>query len=126
MTVIEIPRDKVLVDEDSVDEYVDMLNGIVRWCREGGWTQGYRNTVAVDLTVGCVMLGLDPMEVLDKLVYADVIRSGEDDEDTATRIERVLNYQALFDWEWMIDPEMFVEEACEKGMDGMPIEFRLA
>jgi len=125
MTVIEIPRDEVLIDEDSVGEYVDMLNGIVQWCRGGGWTHGYRNTVAVDLTVGCVMLGLDPLEVLDKLVYADVIRSGEDDEDTAERIKKVMDYQALFDWEWMINPEMFVEEACEYGTKGMPIEFRL-
>ena len=130
MEVIEIARDEVLADEDSVQDYVDLLNGIVWECANNfGFDRGSRNTIAVDLTVGAYMLGLDPVDVLGKLVGNNVIHLSDDDEDTYARVRTVMDYSRRFSWEWMIDPDMYVDIArinkiADNGV--MPVRFKLS
>ena len=130
MEVIEIARDEVLADEDSVQDYVDLLNGIVWECANNfGFDRGSRNTVAVDLTVAAYMLGLDPIGVLDKLIDRKVIHPSDDDEDTHVRVKTVMDYSRRFSWEWMIDPDMYVDIArinkiADNGI--MPVKFKLS
>lgn len=130
MEVIEIARDKILADEDSVQDYVDLLNGIVWECANNfGFDRGKRNTIAVDLTVAAYMLGLDPIGVLDKLIDRKVIHPSDDDEDTHVRVQTVMDYSRRFSWEWMIDPDMYVYVArinaiADNGI--MPVRFKLS
>lgn len=123
--VIEIAKDECLCDEDDVQDYVDVLNGIVYECVHDNFREGYRNQVAVDLTVAADMLGLDANDVLNKLFKESVINPLDDDEDTCRRVETVLDYRRRFDWEYMIDPEHYVAVARAHADDikVMPVQF---
>lgn len=123
--VIEIAKDECLCDEDDVQDYVDVLNGIVHECMLGNFREGYRNQVAVDLTVAAYMLGLDANDVLNKLIEESVINPLVDDEDTCRRVETVLDYRRRFDWDYMIDPEHYTEVARAHADDikVMPVQF---
>jgi hypothetical protein len=123
MDIIDIVRDEVIADESDVQDYVDVLNGIVKFCHQNGFKRGWRNTIIVDLAVGAWMLGLDPEETLDRLVRAGVINVGLDDEDTYVRMNRVTQYTDRFEWSWMIDPEVFADLVREAGTAG-PVLFR--
>lgn len=124
--VIEITKDGCLCDEENMQDYVDILNGIVYECYEHlGFEHGTRNTIAVDLTVAAHMLGLDATKVLDWLVEEDVINPCDDDEDTYRRVETVLDYKHRFSWNYMIDPSHYVFVAREHANDikDMPVQF---
>ena len=123
MDIIDIVRDEVIANEDDVQDYVDVLNGIVKFCHQNGFKRGWRNTIIVDLTVGAWMLGLDPYDTLGKLVKAGVIDTKSDDEDTYVRMERVTQYENRFEWSWMIDPWVFADLVREAGTAG-PVLFR--
>lgn len=125
--VIEITEDKCLCDEGLMQDYVDVLNGIVYDCMYGGFSVGYRNQIAVDLAVAAYMLGLDAIQVLDWLVKYRVIDLCNDDEDTYRRVETVLDYKNRFDWDYMIAPNYYVnlahEHADEIKVMLMPVQF---
>lgn len=125
--VIEIKRESVLlVPQHKVQDYVDVLNGIVYDCYINcNFWQGHRNTVAVDLAVCCDLLGLGWEKTLDKLVVEKVIDPNDDDEDTYKRVERVMDYSNRFGWDYMIDPERYV--GFSKMEDSrVPIRFVLS
>lgn len=108
--IIEVSKEKVRVDsEDLLNDYISMMNGIVYACsRYSEYREGYRNQIAVDLTVGSYMLGLDAFDVLNEFICADLIDPASDDEEPRDRVGRVLNYTYGFDWDWMIDPSSFI------------------
>jgi hypothetical protein len=122
--VIEIAKDECLCDEDSIQDYVDVLNGIVCSCVYGNFREGYRNKVAVDLTVAAYMLGLDANDVLNKLIEESIINPLVDDEDTKRRVETVLDYHRHFHWSYMIDPEDYIHVAYNHH-GKLPVEFRI-
>lgn len=104
-----IPKEDLENNVNIIDEYVDLLNGIAYACnRYDEYSEGNRNTVAVDLTVACYMLGLDALKILDMFVKAELIDPAWDDEDPEGRVYRVLEYRYKFDWDWMIDPEQYL------------------
>lgn len=107
METIHVTKDEALVDEDSLQDYVDLLNGIVYDCSQGGYCEGNRNEIAVCLTVGAYSLGLDPLDVLDKLIKENVIDPRNDDEDPATRVRTIMDYERRFDWDWMLNPDYY-------------------
>lgn len=113
MKVYEIKREDVKVRPDErfkAEDYAQLANGIVFGCQEyGDYSEGSRNTIAVDLTVACYMLGLDVMDVVYNLMSEDVISESDDDEYVRDRFERVLEYRYAYDWDWMIDPDRFVD-----------------
>jgi hypothetical protein len=122
--VIEIAKDECLCDEDDIQDYVDVLNGIVYECVHGNFKEGYRNQVAVDLTVAAYMLGLDAELVLHQLIVERVINPLDDDEDIKRRVETVLDYRRRFDWEYMIEPETFIKAANDWSSEP-PVKFRI-
>lgn len=106
--VIDISE--VRCDQKDARDYADVLNGISWDCQERhGFSVGYRNKVIVDLTVAAYRLALDPETVLDKMVERDVINPAADDEDTYNRLRTVLCYDESFCWDWMIDPDDYLE-----------------
>lgn len=125
MEEYKIRRDEVRCDEFDIDQYVNVLNGIVYFCKKrSGFYRGFRNTIAVDLTVAAYMLGLDAIEVLDKLVELDVIDPSDDDEDTWNRVRTVLDYDESFCWTWMIDPDVYFAHGKTSMMvSTLPIRF---
>ena len=107
-----IPKEDLENNVNIIDEYVDLLNGIAYACqRYDEYSEGSRNTVAVDLTVACYMLGLDALQILDMFVKASLIDPARDDQDPEGRVYRVLDYRYKFDWDWMIDPEQYLNIA---------------
>lgn len=108
-TKVRIPKDDLINNINIIDEYVSLLNGISYAChRYDEYSEGYRNTIAVDLTVASYMLGLDAQEVLKEFVIRGLIDPLKDDEAPIARVDRVLNYRYKFDWDWMIDPDQYL------------------
>lgn len=123
--VITVSKSKTIVDPSHAQGYVNLMNGISYACEKfNEYQEGYRNTVAVDLTVGAWMLGLDPFNVLAHFVEANVIDPLCDDESPNKRIDRVLAYAERFDWDWMIDPDDFLSY-CDVMEDDVTVFFKL-
>lgn len=118
---IRIPKEDLENNVNIIDEYVDLLNGIAYACqRYDEYSEGSRNTVAVDLTVACYMLGLNALQILDMFVKASLIDPARDDQDPKGRVYRVLDYRYKFDWDWMIDPEQYLNmPRTYKDTDGL-------
>ena len=109
MEPIKVSIDEVLCDHDTAPQYAAVLNGIAWDCLHNhGFEQGWRNSVAVDLTVAATMLGLEPTEVLDKMVNEGIIDLGDDDEDTYQRVRTVEDYADRFDWDYMLHPDVYL------------------
>ena len=109
MEPIKVSIDEVLCDRDMAKQYAAVINGIAWDCLHNhGFEQGWRNTIAVDLTVAAFMLGLEPTEVLDKMVEGNVINLDDDDEDTYVRVRNVEDYSHNFDWDYMLHPDVYL------------------
>ena len=107
--VIEVKTKEMIVDVDQATDYISMLNGIAYACHKyNEYQEGFRNTIAVDLTVGSYMLGLNPFDVLDAFVKYGLIDPLMDDEAPIKRVQRVMYYDESFSWDWMIDPDSYV------------------
>lgn len=117
--VIEIKRKDVRInpkDEEAdpgiTQLYVDVLNGLAYSCYHyDEFSVGYRNTVALDLTVSSHMLGLDPIWVLDRFVDLKLIDPKDDDEDTYGRVYKAKEYWYRFDEDYMIDADTYARYA---------------
>lgn len=127
MKEIYVARDETIVDDQSAEDYVTLLNGIIDECyNSGGYTEGMRNEVAVNLTVSAYCLGLDPIEVMDQLVEAKVINPDDDDEDTWNRVRTVMDYADRFSWDWMLNPGYYHQRGMQSAKDAdMPIRYYL-
>lgn len=126
--IIEVSKAKVRVDsKDLLNDYISMMNGIVYACsRYGKYRECYRNQIAVDLTVGSYMLGLDAFDVLNEFICADLVDPVSDDEEPSDRVDRVLNYTYRFDWDWMIDPDDYTGyQDLDEDDDYMSLFFKL-
>lgn len=100
------------VDLDTAQWYANVLNGLAYACYQyNEFSVGYRNTVALDLTVSSHMLGLDPIRVLDKFVELKLIDPKDDDEDTYDRVYKAKEYWHRFDKEYMIDANTYARYA---------------
>lgn len=105
--VINISKDEAMIDEDSLQDYVDLLNGIVYDCDYNDQYSPYsgcRNEIAVCLTVAAHELGLDSEDVMRKLIDKKIIDPDKDDEDPIVRVRTILDYSRRFSWEWMLSP----------------------
>ena len=121
-----ISINKRLVDRDNLQGVVDMLNGIALACYwDGEFQEGWRNKVIVDLVAGSTMVGLNAYDVMEVFVCNDLINPNEDDEDTWTRVERVMDYKHRFCWNWLISPEEYVDKAKDPDVPGGSVEFVL-
>jgi hypothetical protein len=128
---IKVSKEKV-IDIDSAPDYINMMNGIAYACHEyAEYQEGSRNTIAVDLTVGSYMLGLDPLNVLDVFIKYGLIDPVMDDEAPIDRVKRVLLYSESFDWDWMINPDSYValyvkfKPLMEPPAKEIPVTFKL-
>ena len=123
--VIEVSKEKV-IDTDSAPDYINMMNGIVYSCHEyDEYQEGYRNTIAVNITVGSYMLGLDALSVLEEFINAGLIDPNKDDEYPSDRIKRALFYNESFSWSWMINPETYVKFSKSANSAELPLLFKL-
>lgn len=124
--IITIDSDFVLCDKESIDDYVELLNGLVWDCNQyDGYKVGYRNTMALDLTVASYMLGLDPERVMSEFIKAGLIAKVMDDEDPMDRVKRALDYKDRFDWDYLIDPDDYMGYAPSTSESEYPIYFKV-
>lgn len=123
---IDIAIDEIMCDECEAQRYVYVLNGLSYHCQEGGWRLGWRNEIAVDLTVSAYQLGLDAVEVLNKFIDNGLIDPATDDQSTFGRVGTVLDYTGMFDWGWMINPTEWEKLGQEHENDELKLRFSLS
>jgi len=127
MRIIKVNPDHMECDVDSSQDYLDVLNGISRFCSEyHGYSEGYRNEIAVNLTVSCYMLGIFVSDVLEVMVKEGLIDPKFDDEDPWTRMARVLNYADRFDWDYLLDPDTYLTMSYNRKDSEMVVLFAFA
>lgn len=127
MTVIKVNPDRTLCDADSSQDYLDVLNGISRFCSEyHGYSEGYRNEIAVNLTVSCYMLGIFVSNVLEVMIKEGLIDPKFDDEDPWVRVDHVLNYADRFDWDYLLDPDTYLTMSYNRKDSEMVVLFMFA
>ena len=116
-----------LVKDENMQGVVDMLNGIAYACYwEDEFQEGWRNKVIVDLVAGSVMVGLDPVDVVEAFIRNDLIDPRTDDESTWERVDKVLRYTRRYCWDWLISPEDYVDKAKDpNALEGCLVEFVL-
>lgn len=124
--IIDIAKDEVMCEEDEAKRYVDVLNGLSYHCQEGGWRLGWRNEIAVNLTVSAYQLGLDAIEVLNKFIDNGLINPLNDDQSTFGRIGTVLDYHWDFSWSWMIDAADWEKLGKDHDNDELKLRFKLS
>ena len=121
-----ISADELICQETEAESYVNVLNGIAHGCyKEDLFQQGNRNNVIVNMTVAAYMLGLDATDVLDKFIEHGIIDPCDDDEDTYDRVKTVLDYTKRFSWDWMIDPDGWVDMARDYAGEDNPVLFAI-
>lgn len=124
MRIIKVNPDRMVCDVDSSQDYLDVLNGISWFCEHSsGYSEGYRNEIAVDLTVSCFMLGLEATEVLEVMIEEGLIDPKFDDENPWVRVDRVLNYADRFDWDYLLDPDTYLTISYDRDDSEMVVLF---
>lgn len=124
--IINIAKDEVMCEEDEAKRYIDVLNGLSYHCQEGGWRLGWRNEIAVNLTVSAWELGLDAIEVLNKFIDNGLIDPATDDQSTFARVNTVLDYIYEFSWDWMIDAAEWEKLGQMHENDELKLRFSLS
>lgn len=126
MFEFRVAGDALVCGKTEAQDYADVLNGIIYDCwKDHGFQRGWRNTIAVDLTVAAHTIGFDPEDVLMKLVDKGVIDLDDDDEDTYQRVKTVLDYKRNFSFDYMIDWDIFKDIWYEHRheAENMPVIF---
>lgn len=124
--VFKIDMDKVNCYPREIQTYLDIANGIAVELSNGGYREGCRNNIMVDLVCVLGLLGLPWDEVID-----DMDNQGwfdGDDENPICRAERISDYSDNFSWNWMIDPSVWIDvwhEANDKQREEVPVSFKL-
>ena len=116
--IILVDPKHVRCDEDEIDRYLAVLNGIVVDCMESGYRLGYRNMIMVNLVVSSYELGLEPETVLHEFKKSLLIDDCMDDERPIDRLNKIMKYTDSFCWEWMIEPEMHVDYDQKGNVNG--------
>lgn len=114
-TTIHVTKDEVRCDDESIQDYIDVLNGVIARMQNGYYRQPYRNEMMLDAYVSSYMLGLDIYAVLE-LVGFDVLEAA-DDEHIDDRLFRMSNYEDRFGWSYMIDPTFYKELGDQLAKD---------
>lgn len=118
MAIIKVDPGEARVSGETLDLYVKMMNGISFCCSEyGEYDEGYRNKIAVDLTVGSYMLGLDAKEVMGIFIGEGIIDPDNDDESPTSRVITILDYSHRFEWNWMINPDGYIPYGADTDTD---------
>lgn len=125
MKEVLVKRNDTRCDHDVADMFLAVLNGIVVDCESGGYRQGYRNQIMVNLVVASDMLGLDSRDVLNHFMAADLIDDRMDDESTVVRLNRIMRYDDRFCWNYMIDPGSHLEMDDKYGNNNRSLVFKL-
>lgn len=77
-------------EPELVKEMAHVFNAIYYTCRKGGYVEGWRNSIAVDFSIACYVLDLEPWDYIAPLIDTGLIH--HDDEDTEYRFDRVEGY----------------------------------
>ena len=120
-----IDMDKVNCYPREVSTYLDIVNGIAVDLSRGGYKEGRRNNIMVDLVCVLGILGLpwdEVIEFMDQQGWFD-----GDDEYPMDRAQRISKYSNQFSWNWMIDPPAWIDiwhETDRTEREGVPVKFR--
>lgn len=117
--------DKATAEDPGSIELTQMLNGLAMFCMDGGYSEGNRNEVAVNLAVASTLAGLEATDVLRAFADAALISQDDDDEDPLTRVETVMDYSHRFSWDYMIQPEFYSQYWRHNSTRVPPVRFIL-
>lgn len=124
--VFWIDPQKVNCYPREMSTYLDIVNGISVELFRGGYKEGCRNNIMVDLVCVLGILGLPWNNVIDFMDKQGWFNS--DDEDPMDRARRISEYSEQFSWNWMIDPSAWIDiwhETERTEREEVPVSFRL-
>ena len=117
--------DKDVAEDPGCVELVQMLNGLATFCMDGGYSEGNRNEVAVNLAVASTLARLTAEDVLRAFMDAGLISYDDDDESPVVRVQKVMDYSTRFSWDYMIQPEFYSQYWRHNSTRVPPIRFIL-
>ena len=100
-------------DAEDVKQAVRFINVIISYVRKGGYVEGNRNNIAVDLSCMCKYVGLDVRDVVRDVEQFDFIDLSKRLTVLDSYVDIWDKYDELFDkmlsaWYW----ETLPEEEC--------------
>lgn len=100
---VTVSRSHVRCKQEEVENYAKVLDGLIYDIEHGGYVEGYRNDMIVNLVVCCYELDRDWRDVMHVLYE----KFKSDEEDAWHRAEVVEDYADRFNWGYMIDPHLW-------------------
>lgn len=100
---ITVSRSHVRCKQEEVEDYANVLDGLIYDIDHGGYVKGYRNTMIVNLVVCCYELDRDWQDVMNAFLQ----KFEDDEEDAWHRAEVVEDYADRFNWNYMISPNIW-------------------
>jgi len=94
------------------------LNGLSIDCQSGGFQEGSRNEIVLDIVVCSELLGLDALDTISDFLIT-VIDPQKDDENTYERVKRMLSYRGRFSYDYMLSPKYYYT----LGLEGMARDY---
>lgn len=81
---------------DDVDKAKRMLTTIINRIRIGGYVEGFRNDIAVDISICCYVLDVDPTDLTGEMKRLFELFLSDDEWDLDERLNVIDDY--LKDW----------------------------
>lgn len=104
---IEVKAESLKIDREHAETVASKLNALLDEFAAGGYKQGCRNNMAVDLSILCFELDIDPMETAE---YAWKHTAARQTYDLKDRIDVIENY--LKDWDaYGIEQYMLMDDS---------------
>lgn len=100
---VTVSRSHVRCKQEEVEDYAKVLDGLIYDIDHGGYIEGYRNNMIVNLVVCCYELDRDWRDIINAFIQ----KFENDEEDVWHRAEVVEDYSDRFSWDYMIDSHLW-------------------
>lgn len=100
---VTVSRSHVRCKQEEVEKYAEVLDGLIHEIEHGGYVEGIRNDMVVNLVVCCYELDRDWRDVMHVLYE----KFKNDEEDAWHRAEVVEDYANRFSWDYMLGPDIW-------------------
>lgn len=105
------------------DKLLYTLNGLSIDCQGGGFQEGSRNEIILDIVVCSELLGLNALDTITDFLTT-VIDPEKDDENTYDRAKRMLNYRGRFSYDYMLSPNYYYTVGLERETHGYDMKLK--
>lgn len=97
-------------------QQIEMANkvkdGIIKFIKENGWKEGYRNNMAVDMCCACQILDEDP-----NMIFRNAIKAKHSYDDAFDRVVIIEPYAEQWDLDGEIEEKMLMPDTWIEWAD---------